>query len=172
MHGSEKFCAQCGAPLLERVIEGRARRACSRCPHVVYSHPTIGAIAAVIDTGRILLVRRRLEPFRGHWTLPAGYLEVDEEPWDAARRETREETGLEIEHVELLDVLTNRDDPRRHGVVIAFLARPTGGVLLAGDDAEEAEFFGLDQLPEELGFANNRRLLDVLRRRGQAGRLP
>ena len=171
-HGIEQFCTYCGARLAERLIEGRSRRACTRCSHVVYAHPTIGAVAAVIRAGSVLLVRRRLEPFRGHWTLPAGYLELDEEPWETARRETREETGLEIEHVELLDVLTNLDDHRRRGVVVAYLARPVGGELRAGDDAEDARFFGLDRLPESLGFANNRRLLDDLIRRGLSGRLP
>jgi len=129
-------------------------------------------VAAVVKQGSVLLVRRRVEPFRGHWTLPAGYLELDEEPWETARRETREETGLEIEHVELLGVLTNRDDLRRQGVVVAYLARPVGGELRAGDDAEDARFFELGRLPEALGFANNHRLLQDLVRRGLAGRLP
>jgi ADP-ribose pyrophosphatase YjhB (NUDIX family) len=176
LHGSpsnpEKFCPWCGAPLVDRQVEGRTRRACSSCPHVVYAHPTVGAVAAVVKQGSVLLVRRRVEPFRGHWTLPAGYLELDEEPWETARRETREETGLEIEHVELLGVLTNRDDLRRQGVVVAYLARPVGGELRAGDDAEDARFFELGRLPEALGFANNHRLLQDLVRRGLAGRLP
>jgi ADP-ribose pyrophosphatase YjhB (NUDIX family) len=167
---SELFCAWCGSPLVDREIEGRMRRACSRCSHVVYAHPTIGAVAAVVREGTVLLVRRRVDPFRGHWTLPAGYLEIEEEPWEAARRETREETGIEIEHVELLDVLVNHDDHRRRGVVVAYLARPVGGELRAGDDAEEARFFELARLPEELGFANNRRLLNELVRRGLGGR--
>ncbi len=177
MHGSpankvEQFCTWCGSALVDRQIEGRLRRACPRCSHVVYSHPTIGAVAAVVRSGAVLLVRRRVEPFRGHWTLPAGYLELEEEPWEAARRETREETGVEIEHVELLDVLVNLDDHRRRGVVVAYLARPVGGELRAGDDAEEARYFELGRLPGELGFANNRRLLEGLVRRGLAGRLP
>jgi len=176
VHGSasnaEKFCPWCGTALTDREVEGRARRACPRCPFVMYAHPTVGAVAAVVRQGSVLLVRRRLEPFRGHWTLPAGYLELDEEPWETARRETREETGLEIEHVELLGVLTNRDDHRRQGVVVAYLAKPIGGELRAGDDAEDARFFELGRLPAELGFANNHRLLQDLVRRGLAGRLP
>lgn len=168
----EKYCARCGSALVDRLIEGRLRRACANCHYVVYSHPTIGAVAAVVRDRSVLLVRRRVEPFRGHWTLPAGYLELEEEPWETARRETREETGIEIEHVELLGVLTNRDDHRRRGVVVAYLARPVGGVLRAGDDAEEAAYFELERLPQELGFANNRRLLEDLLRRGLAGRLP
>jgi ADP-ribose pyrophosphatase YjhB (NUDIX family) len=176
VHGAspklEQFCAWCGSPLIDRVIEGRVRRACTRCAHVVYAHPTVGAVAAVVRGCEVLLVRRRVEPFRGHWTLPAGYLEIDEEPWETARRETREETGIEIAHVDLLDVLVNLDDHRRRGVVVAYLARPVGGELRAGDDAEEAAYFGLARLPEALGFANNRRLLQELIERSQAGRLP
>ncbi len=167
----ERFCSYCGGALLERAIEGRARRVCARCGRVLYQHPALGAVAAVLRGAQILLVKRSIEPFRGHWTLPAGYLEIDEEPWEAARRETREETGLEIEQVELLGVLTNRDDHRRNGIVVAYLARPVGGELAAGDDAEDARFFELSALPPDLGFLNNRRLLETLARRLASGEL-
>jgi len=165
----DRFCVSCGAPLADAVREERPRRVCSRCGRVAYRHPTVGAIAAVLRDGEILLIKRSIEPFRGHWTLPAGYLELDEEPWEAARRETREETGLEIERIELLDVLMNRDDHRCSGVVIAYLARPIGGALVAGDDAADARFFPMGSLPRELGFANNRRLLEALARRPGTG---
>ncbi len=145
----ERHCTYCGGALLDRTIEGRTRRAC-------------------LDA-KVLLIKRSIEPFRGHWTLPAGYLEIDEEPWEAARRETREETGLEIEQVELLGVLTNRDDHRRNGIVVAYLARPVGGELAAGDDAEDARFFEMSALPPDLGFLNNRRLLETLARRLSSG---
>jgi ADP-ribose pyrophosphatase YjhB (NUDIX family) len=167
----ERYCSYCGGELLERTIEGRARRVCVRCNRVLYRHPALGAVAAVIRDAKILLIKRSIEPFRGHWTLPAGYLEIDEEPWEAARRETREETGLEIEQVELLGVLTNRDDHRRNGIVVAYLARPVGGELAAGDDAEDARFFEMDALPTDLGFLNNRRLLETLARRLASGGL-
>lgn len=171
-HELERFCARCGTPLADREIEGRLRRACPSCPHVVWLHPTVGAVAAVIQGAEILLIRRRIPPFQGHWTLPAGYVEIDETPASALQREVIEETGLTVEVLELLDVLCNEDDPRRRGLVVAYLARPLSGTLRAGDDAEEARFFRLDQLPEQLGFANNRRLLEALVRRGQAGRMP
>ncbi len=168
----DRFCTRCGAPLVDREIEGRPRRACSSCTYVVWLHPTVGAVAAVVQGVEILLVRRRIEPFRGHWTLPAGYVEIDETPVAALCREVAEETGLEVEVVELLDVLCNEDDPRRRGLVVAYLARPLGGTLRAGDDAEEARFFRLDDLPDQLGFANNRRLLEALIRRGHVGGRP
>lgn len=161
----ERFCSHCGGPLVDRVVEDRPRRICSVCGHVVYRHPALGAVAAVVRSREVLLIKRAIEPYLGHWTLPAGYLEIDEEPWEAARRETREETGLEIEQIELMGVLTNRDDVRRNGVVIAYLARPIGGALAAGDDAEDARFFSIDALPQALGFVNNRRLLETLARR-------
>jgi len=161
----ERFCGYCGGPLVDRVVEERPRRICSVCGHVAYRHPALGAIAAVVRSREVLLIKRAIEPYRGHWTLPAGYLEIDEEPWEAARRETREETGLEIEQVELMGVLTNRDDHRRNGVVIAYLARPIGNSLAAGNDAEDARFFSINALPQELGFVNNRRLLETLARR-------
>lgn len=165
----DSYCSRCGAPLHDRLVEGRARRACTRCPFVVWVHPTVGALAAVVRERAVLLVRRRLAPFQGHWTLPAGYVEIDETPADAARREVREETGLDVEVTGLLDVVCNDDDPRRRGLVVAYRARVVGGELRAGDDAEEVGYFPLDALPDALGFANNRRLLESLARGGRDG---
>ena len=112
------------------------------------------------------LVKRKIEPYRGHWTLPAGYQEYFETPEEAAVRETREECGLEVEILTLLHVLYTTDDARKRANLTVYLARPTGGTLQPGDDAEAAAFFPLDELPDLIGFENNRRVLEDLRRRG------
>lgn len=110
----------------------------------------------------MLLVQRSIAPFLGHWTLPGGYLDDNETPWDAARRETLEESGLEIREIDLLGVLFNRDDPRRDGVVVCYMAEPLGGNLQCDSETQRLGFFSLDHLPENLGFFNNRRFLNLL----------
>jgi ADP-ribose pyrophosphatase YjhB (NUDIX family) len=96
--------------------------------------------AVVVDEGRVLLVRRGSEPLKGHWTLPGGMLEVGETLAAGVAREVREETGLEVEPVELVEVLDRihreGDRVRFHYVIADFLCRVTGGTLRAASDAD------------------------------------
>jgi len=151
----------------ESIHEGRLRPSCSRCPYVFYANPAAGSAAVVIgDQGRILLVRRAIEPFRGAWALPAGYQEVDEEPDAAAVREVQEETGVEVRSLGLLDVLFVPDDPRKPANVLVYLCIPVGGALRPipeVHDVDRAGWFDLDALPEPIGFDNYSRILERLR---------
>jgi ADP-ribose pyrophosphatase YjhB (NUDIX family) len=96
--------------------------------------------AFVVDRGRVLLVRRGTEPLRGHWSLPGGLIEVGESLAGAVVREVREETGLTVEPVELIELLDRihreGDRVRYHYVIADYLCRVTGGTLLAASDAD------------------------------------
>jgi ADP-ribose pyrophosphatase YjhB (NUDIX family) len=111
-----------------------------------------------------LLVRRSIEPQQGGWSLPAGFVDAGEDVRLAAQREALEETGLQVETTELLDVFSGREHPAGADIVLVFLARPLGGDLRPGDDAEDVAFFGPDELPE-LAFEATRRSLDAWRSR-------
>lgn len=154
-----RHCPLCAAALCDRELDGRARRACPACRFVLYQNPAAAAAAVVLRGGQVLLIRRGIEPFRGTWTLPAGYEEVDERPEQTVVRETREETGLEVVPYGLFDVCYTADDPRKRGLLIVYLCEVIGGDVVAGDDALDAAFFALDALPDPIGFANNRRIL-------------
>lgn len=131
-----------------------------------YANPASAAGAVVLDgRGRVLLVRRALEPFRGSWSLPAGYQDFGEEPMEAARRETLEEAGIELGEGELLDLVHVPDDPRKPANVAFYLFEVGDPAATAGDDAAEAAWFELDELPEDIAFGNRERLLDPLRSR-------
>ena len=148
-------CPLCAAALSRSLVEGRERVRCSACTFVLYENPASASAAVVLDERRrVLLVRRAIEPYRGQWALPAGYQEIDETPTAAVVREVREETGLEIEVVVLLDLLFVPADLRKPANVAVFLCRPLGGALRSGDDVLEAEWFELDALPLDLGFQN------------------
>jgi ADP-ribose pyrophosphatase YjhB (NUDIX family) len=96
--------------------------------------------AVVVDQGRVLLVRRGHEPLRGQWSLPGGLLEVGEELTAGVIREVREETGLTVEAVELVELLDRitRDGERvrYHYVIADYLCRVVGGELKAASDAD------------------------------------
>ncbi len=113
--------------------------------------PIVGVGAIVRDAGRVLLVRRNKEPARGLWTFPGGAVELGEPVELAVRREVLEETGLEIE-VEQVFVVVDRIERdaagrvRYHYIIVDYLARPLGGSLLAGDDADGAMWASLADL--------------------------
>ena len=162
-----KHCPLCGAPLVPGDVEGRVRARCQRCVFVLYAHPGAAAAAVVLDEqGRVLLVRRAIDPCKGCWAFPAGYQECDEAPAAAAVREVREEAGLEVDVIGLIDLVFVADDPRRPANVAIFACRVTGGRACAGDDVCEVAWFELDRLPPDIGFENNREILDRLRRQG------
>jgi len=104
------------------------------------STPLVGVGAVVVKDARVLLVRRGTEPLKGHWTLPGGLLEVGEALVAGVIREIREETGLDVEPIELIELLDriHRHDGRvrYHYVIADYLCRVTGGELRAASDAD------------------------------------
>lgn len=110
--------------------------------------PIVGAGAVVQDDdGRLLVVRRGRAPARGRWSLPGGRVESGERAADAAAREVREETGLQVEVTSFLGFVEHIHDGH-HIVILDFLAAVVGGQLAAGDDADEAEWVTRRELEE------------------------
>ncbi len=164
MSGSGSFCPRCGAAMSQRHLDDRVRDVCDRCGHVAYRNPAPAAGVVLVEDGSVLLVRRRFDPRRGMWTLPAGFVEYDEHVEECAVRETREETGLDVELDRLFGAYMAMDDPRVRVVLLLYLGRRVGGELRPGDDAEEARFFPLDATPAEIAFrAHVQALADVRR---------
>lgn len=155
-----KHCPLCAADLESAVVAGRARPRCTGCGWVLYKNPASAAAGVVLDEQRrVLLIRRGIEPFRGAWALPAGYQDIDESPEDTVRREVAEETGILVEPYRLIDLVFIADDPRKPANLAMYLSRVVGGILKAGDDAKEAQWYALDDLPEDIGFGNRERIL-------------
>ena len=93
-----RFCPRCSNPLEERYIEDEQhrRKVCTGCGFIFYLNPKVVAGAVPKQDGRIWLARRNIEPSRGSWTFPGGYVDLGERVTDAAIRETYEETRLEV----------------------------------------------------------------------------
>jgi len=158
------YCPQCGAEMDTADVAGRTRQFCPDCGFVLYRNPVPGVGLLVEMEGRILLVQRGHAPFEGWWTLPAGYIEADESVEQAAIRECKEETGLDVELLELFGVYSFPEGPVQSGIIIFFRAQPVGGELRAGDDARDVQAFLPDELPEPLAFRTHREVLERWRR--------
>ena len=117
-----------------------------------FVEPKVGVGVMVVQDGRLLLVRRAMEPEKGRWSLPAGYLDHGESPVETAIREAREETGLVVRVTGLVDAFHN---PPGAGasVFLLYRAERVSGEPSPGDDADAAGFFGRDELPP-LAFAS------------------
>ncbi len=145
-----KHCPECGSLLIERETEGRRRLYCVRCERVIYRQPKVGAGCIIEDGESILLVQRARLPFQEKWNLPAGYVEYDEPPSEAAIRETLEETGLEVEISELAGVYFFADDPRGNGVLIVYRCEVVGGKMRSTEEGKQIRYFRKDAIPDAL----------------------
>jgi 8-oxo-dGTP diphosphatase len=132
-------------------------------PPPTYRNPKLTVDAVWIARGRILLVRRGRDPFRGQWALPGGFVEIDETVEQAVARELSEETGLQAAEFQLLGVYSRPGrDPRGPTVTIAYLARGKPVRPAGGSDAKEARWIPLAEA-RGLAFDHDEIVADALR---------
>ncbi len=152
------YCPRCAAPVVLKVKFGRERPVCPSCGWIHFADPKVAAAVLVEQDGRVLLVRRVNEPHRGLWTLPAGFVNADEDPAEAATRECLEETGLEVALCGIIEICHGKEHARGADFVIFYGGQVTGGLLHAGDDADAAEWFARGELPG-LAFQSTKYIL-------------
>ena len=157
------FCPKCGGQLTSRFVEGRTRQVCRSCGFIFYRNPIPAAGVIIVEDNRVLLVRRKHAPGAGDWCLPSGFVEWDESAEQCAIRETKEETNLEVAITKLFGVFPAGDHPEYKILVVFYYARVCGGELQAGDDAIDARFFLLNELPSNIAFQVHRKILQALR---------
>lgn len=145
------FCTQCSQPVEEKMAYGRLRPVCTVCNFVHFIDPKVAAATLIEQDGKVLLTRRAGDPQKGFWVPPGGFVDYDEDPRQAAIRECEEETGLKVEILDLINVVSSVTHPEFQvggaSMVIFFRAKIVGGTLQANDDAEAVGWFGPDELP-------------------------
>ncbi len=165
------YCYQCGAALAFEILDGRKREVCRQCGWIHYEHRKVSAAACIEQDGQVLLVQRGIDPWKGDWYMPAGYLEVDEDPRDCAAREVLEETGFVVSIGELAGIYTYEDDPRGNGIVLLYSGEITGGSIRQNDEMLQVKFFSPEDahnLPK-CGAGGTRQIEDwIQKKRGTA----
>ncbi len=162
-----RFCLRCGSRLNEAFRFGRMRPVCPSCGWIYFTDPKVAAAALIVQEGKVLLTRRAYNPQRGLWTLPAGFVDADEDPKLTAERECREETGLPVRVTVLLDVIHGQEHPRGAHLLIVYRAEliydDAGRLppILPGDDVDQVGFFSIDSLPP-LAFSTTEKILEKI----------
>ncbi len=115
-------------------------------------HPLVGVGGVVVHRNRVLLIRRGSEPLKGEWTIPGGMLELGEELAEGVKREIKEETGLEVEPLAVLDVfdriMRTGSRVRYHYVIVDYACRWKRGRLEPGSDVTDARWARREELPQ------------------------
>jgi ADP-ribose pyrophosphatase YjhB (NUDIX family) len=163
-----KFCSHCAATVSKRIPDGdnRERFICDRCDVIFYDNPRIVAGTIPVWQNQVLLCRRAIEPRRGYWTLPAGFMENGESTEQAAQRETLEEACAEVEMGQLFSMITV---PHIDQVHIFFTATLKDGQFAAGDESLEVALFAEQDIPwQELAFPTVKQTLQRFFKRDTA----
>lgn len=162
--GDYRFCPYCGTQLEMRQVYGQLRPACPKDNFIQFRDPKVAVIGFVTLGPRVLLIQRAVDPAKGKWALPGGYMDAGEMPEPALQREVREEVGIEISVERLLDIYPMAGPGVfNSGIVLAYAAQPVDGetaVLVSDDDVMDARWFSVDEVPEELAFESTHRLLE------------
>jgi ADP-ribose pyrophosphatase YjhB (NUDIX family) len=157
-----QFCMFCGGEVIikSKKGEGSQREVCSKCGHELFhnSKPCVGAL--IVHDNRILLAKRNINPYKGWWDIPGGFLLAGEHPEDGIRREVEEETGLKIKPVKILKIIMDKYGKDKDDTLnIFYIIEVVGGKPTAGSDAGELRWFEKINLPKRIAFRCVREIL-------------
>ena len=162
-----KYCPMCAAPLVEQDIYHGLRLTCPACGFINFLEPKVVAVVVIEDKGKILLGKRNIDPGMGCWSFVSGYVERGEKLEEAALREVKEETNLDVRLERLIGIYSERGNPH---IVIAFAAsisnNDTSEMIAQPDEVSELAFFALDRMPA-LAFPADTAILEALRQQAK-----
>lgn len=166
------YCIHCGAPL-EEIPGENGRRRCTVCGRIRYQNPAPCVSVLLLSQDKVLLgLRGKTSIMPGKWCLPCGHIEGGESFLTAAKREVREETGLEIEPRSIVNVTANHFLPEIHSLVVVLTAVPAGGFLRPGDDITAVDWFPVQGPFPDMAFQADLHIIEQYRRRGPAWGIP
>jgi len=155
-HSEYRHCPKCGGGLDKRIVKANEpkRLVCEACSFIFYQDPKVVAGTVFTLDGGIVLLKRGVPPEVGKWVFPGGYVDRGESVQDAAVRETKEESLLDVKLGPLLNVYSYSGSPN---IIVVYTAEVVGGCLTAADESTEARIFPKTEIPwNELAFTSTR----------------
>lgn len=150
-----KYCPNCATPLVPRFLHGHERPSCPSCGFVHYAGPKVAVGVMIVQEGKLLLSRRAIDPGKGRWSFPSGYVDLGESPASAAVREVKEETGYDVRLSGLVGVYASSNRPV---VLVVYSGEVIGGRLGGCDEVEETALFMETALPP-LAFEHDEQIV-------------
>lgn len=163
-----KFCPHCGGKLSIRETKSLSQLKCSDCHKIFYQNPAVGVAAIIIKDKKVLLGRRNIS-YSKMWCIPCGYAEYYEDVREAAVREFKEETNLDIKLGPVFNIHSNFHNPAQHTVGIWFLVEDYKGDMKPNDDIDELDFFSTKDMEDkniDLAFPTDKLIILELKERG------
>ena len=158
------YCPVCAAHLVEKCIVATLRLTCPKCGFILFLAPKLVTVVVVRHEGKFLLGRRNIDPGRGMWSFFGGYVDRGEKVEDAALREVKEETNLDVQLEGLIGIYSEQGDPHVLVVYQASIIECEANVLVAqSEEVSELAFFTWEELPA-LAFPVDRRILNDWRK--------
>ncbi len=165
-----RFCPVCKTKLIKEKETNWFHYTCPSCGWIYYKNPLPSVAALIVnEKNEILLIRRGIEPGRGEWALPTGFIEQSELPEQAVLRELKEETGLKGKVKNLIGIYTDRTNFYGDILLIGYEVEALGGHIKAGSDCDAVRFYSWDKLPR-IPFASHRSVIrDYLNKKARGG---
>jgi len=159
MTTKRSYCSYCGDQIGTQKEGDVVRDFCKKCDKYFYDNPLPVVSTIVVKERQVLLVKRKFDPFKDMWCLPSGFAESGESIEAAALRELHEEAGIKGKILDLVDVNSGYSHTYGDLLFLTFEVEQTGGKMQAGDDASDANYFPLDDMPE-LAFVSNMKAVE------------
>jgi ADP-ribose pyrophosphatase YjhB (NUDIX family) len=157
------YCPQCATPLTQRQVYGHLRAVCPGCGFIHFQDPKVAVIGLVTCGAKVLLIQRAIDPAKGQWALPGGYMDAGEMPTIALQRELHEEVALGVKVLRLLEIFPMVvGNQASQGIVLAYHAEPVDSqqtALTCDTELRAAGWFSADALPADLAFESTHVLL-------------
>jgi ADP-ribose pyrophosphatase YjhB (NUDIX family) len=153
------YCPTYRESLSRKQIENRKYLSCQKCGFIFWNNPKPATNVVILKDGKILLLKRATEPYKGYWCLPGGYIDYGETPEEAVIRETKEEAGLDIKIHGLVGVYMT-DDPRCISIDVSFHGEVTSGEVKLSDESSDFAFFSPEKISENIAFKDREAILD------------
>ncbi|OGH38304.1 MAG: hypothetical protein A3B44_01495 [Candidatus Levybacteria bacterium RIFCSPLOWO2_01_FULL_38_21] len=161
------YCPHCASNLVPQAIDNEKVKKCSNCGFIFWNNPKPVVSILLHKDGEILMLKRADEPFKNYWVLPGGFIYYRETAQNAIKRETKEETGLEIAVQGITGVYLIDDDPRGMHVDIIFYGTSKGKIRLSKEH-KNWKYFIPDQLPEHIAYKHRYAINDWHKRENRA----
>lgn len=158
-----KFCPNCKTKLERELLDGRERFFCPSCDFIFWNNPKPVVSILLYEGEKILMLQRANEPLKGYWCLPGGYINYDETPEEAIKRELKEEVGTDILIEDLIGVYRIDNDLRGINIDVIYAGQVKGKVILSGEH-QRHKLFSRDKLPDKIAYKHREAIKDWLQK--------